>query len=170
MNVGGLNQGLSKLIQKISGNSSVTNAIASAAPAAVQTLGKVISGIGHHGHKGAQMMLQIQQAVTTALQSSQASGNTADPDQTIENAIAQVLQATMSSASSTADSDESDPQTPSPLDQNSFFQTLQSFGINEAQFHKDFLSAVQDVANKTGTSAGTILKNTPPGLIINMLG
>jgi hypothetical protein len=138
----------------------------------------------HHGHgKGGQSQLfqQIQQAVTTALQSAQQNGST-NPNQTIEDAIASVFKNQTAGAASqqqtaatgqtpSADGD-ADGSTTGAVGGGSsatqaFFQNLQSLGIDPAQFHQDFLAAVQDAQGGTNVDPSSLFQSLPPGSIVD---
>jgi hypothetical protein len=120
----------------------------------------------HHHHKhggggGGGLMSQIQNAVTSALQSSQSSGSTTDPNQVVQNAIAQVLQngstsaATTAAGTSAAGTTASSPQ--------AFFQTLQASGVTPQQFLSDFMAALQSTQSaqlNSGALTGNLVNAT----------
>jgi hypothetical protein len=83
---------------------------------------------------------QIQQSVLSALQSADNSGSTADPNQIVQQAIANVLRqnnpnTTAGSTSQTGDSNRA------------FFDTLNQYGIDPSQFRADYAAAVKDAQN-----------------------
>jgi hypothetical protein len=174
LHLSSLNRGVSQLLQKVAGTSAGSTAIKAvnaATPTAVQALNKLTSGITGH-HHGSSMIQEIQQSVISALKTAQANGDTTDPNQIVQHAIEQVLQGGLSGSSQSAASAASanSPNSADAASQQAFLQTLQSYGVNSAQFHNDFLSAVQNVAANQGTDPGALLKKAPPGLIINLLG
>ncbi|HWE01615.1 MAG TPA: hypothetical protein VG326_04335 [Tepidisphaeraceae bacterium] len=143
----------------------------------------VQGGHHHHGHgKGGQSQLfqQIQQAVTSALQSAQQNGST-DPNETIEDAIASVFKNQTSGAAPQvasgtttpdADGDSTGAASSSATGTSggatqAFFQSLQSLGIDPQQFHQDFLAAVQDSQSGAAVSASSLFQNLPVGSIVD---
>jgi hypothetical protein len=167
VNLSGATNGLYQFLQNVSSDisnaSGTTNS--NSISTAIQTLAQQLQPAGHHHHGGG-FMRKIQQAVTSALQSSQGSSST-DPNQTIQNAIAQVLNGTGSSDAD-GDGDSANPPTSAPGSNApaNFLQTLQSYGITPAQFRQDFLAALQNVQG----SASTGLQNVPAGLTVDTLG
>lgn len=154
----------------------------------------VQGGHHHHHHHGqgsssgaaanSQLFQQIQQAVTSALQS--AGTNNADPNKTIEDAISQVFQnnnsaqtgsttnpndpsATANSAATTGTTTGGTTGADGTSALQAFFQALQNAGINPQQFHQDLLTAVQDAQNGNANPA-TAFQSLPPGSIIDTLG
>jgi len=125
---------------------------------------------GAHGD----LFQQIQQAVTSALQSIQ-SGSSSNPNQIIEQAIAQALQgtngasgATGASTDSDGDNDNSGGGAASSLSgAQSFFQTLQENGIDPQQFRSDFLSAIQQAQQGNPNSTTTAFSSFPLGLSVD---
>jgi hypothetical protein len=174
LHLSSLNGGLSKTIQKFAGTSAgstTMKGINAAAPGAIHALGKLASKITGQ-HKGSPLLQQIQESVITALQNAKASGDTTDPNTIVEQTIAKTLGQGLSNMSQTA-SDTNTAGSTSAVDsssQQAFLQTLQSYGVDSAHFHTDFLSAVQDIASTQGGDPGAVLKKAPPGLIINLLG
>jgi len=177
--------GLHQFFQTISGDTQSAAADGSAAavqsdPASTTTQAAPAAGRYHH-HHGGQAFGQIQSAVTTALQSAQANGS-ADPNQIIQDAIEKVLQGGAGSqsagtaeqaATSDADGDANAAPTSQAgtTDTNSqtFFQMLQSLGVDPAQFHKDFLAAVQ-AAQGGQVDPGTAFQSFPPGVAVDTNG
>ena len=152
------------------------------------TSGQPVQGHRHHhhgGHSGAgansQLFQQVQQAVTSALQSSSQSGT--NPNQAVEDAITKVLQNNTSavpqtpngaaqantSASTASQRTTGAPGTPGTSSLQAFFQTLQSAGINPQQFQQDFASAVQNAQNGNA-DASTAFKSFPPGSVVDTFG
>lgn len=122
----------------------------------------------HHHHGGGQFFQKLQTAVTDALQSAKADGSS-DPNQVVQNAIENVLKGDQSStpdgssdqtntATDSAASGSIDPQAA----REAFFQTLQSYGVDPAQFHQDFLSAIHDARNGNDDPSSAF-KSFPPG-------
>jgi hypothetical protein len=175
--VNGNGQALYQFLQGVQANSQAQATAPTAGAGASQSSGQV-QGAHHHHHHGGQggESSKIASAVTDALQSAQASGNTYDPNKLIEGAIAKVFQdkgATPSSATGGQKASGSDPDGDGDIHsagkagdgnpaQQAFFQTLQSFGVDPQQFHADFLSAVKD-AQGGQVDPSTVLKNLPPG-------
>jgi hypothetical protein len=104
------------------------------------------------------LMKQIEQAVTSALQSSKP---TDDPHQVVQNAIASVLKknggtAVTQGAGAAGDASDADGS------QRTFQQTLQAYGITPQQFGAQLASALHP------TSAGqSNLSSYPPGLVLD---
>jgi hypothetical protein len=173
-------QGLSSSSQT-SGVSATTPATTSSSTSATQGATAGVQGTGrrHRGHG----FKQIQDAVTSALQTAQQSGSTTDPNQIVEDAISKVLQNSTSGTgtsatgtASAADPDgDGDPQsstsgaTSGTSGTQSFLQTLQSFGIDPQQFHQDFLSAVKDAQNGN-SNAATAFQSFPVGSTVDTIG
>lgn len=172
--IGGNAQSIYQFIQSLSGNTSTptsstagstTSSVAQTISQAAQGIGQALQNAGgHHHHHGA--LKQIQDAVTNALQSAQASGSNSDPNTIVEDAIAQVLGNNNAAVSSTSGSNESTSPT---INTQNFYQTLQSYGVTPQQFQQDLLSAVKDA--QTGTvSNGTAFQNFALGGTLNTLG
>lgn len=175
--VNGNGNALYQFLHAIQGSSSAQATAPTAGASASQSSGQV-QGAHHHHHHGGQggEFSKIASAVTDALQSAQASGNTSDPNKVIEDAIAKVFQnngTAPSSATGGQKAGGSDPDGDGDIHsagkagdgnpaQQAFFQTLQSFGVDPQQFHADFLAAVKD-AQGGQVDASTVLKNLPPG-------
>ncbi len=124
---------------------------------------------------------QLQSAVASALQGTQSSSSTSDPNQTIEDAIIQVLQANSVNAPSAATSGGSaaNPSTSTPTGttnansantdtstRQAFFQMLQSVGVSPQQFRDDLLAALQQVQSGNASS-GTSLSSIPSGVALD---
>ena len=137
----------------------------------------------HHGHGGSGILKQIQDAVTNALQTAQTgSGSTADPNKIVESAIAQVLKAHSSATTATgttnaATTTAADPDgdggsteaTSGSSSLASFFQALQTAGIDPKQFQQDFVNAIKDAQGGTVNPA-TAFQSIPIGSTIDTLG
>jgi hypothetical protein len=179
--ISGVGQGLAQFFQSISSSSQCqpTSASTSASAAdstAAADSSQQVHGSGHHHHGGGgegggAFFQKIQQAVTNALQSAATSGTSADPNTTIEDAIAQIFQNNPTSPSSSTATDESDSDgaTTSETDASnpqSFIQTLQSYGVDPQQFHQDFMTAIKNAMNGQ-VDPGTAFANFPPGTIVD---
>ena len=113
--------------------------------------------------------------MTEALQSAKADG-TSDPNQVVQSAIESVLKGgqTQSSDGSTDQSTAStDADASSSVDphaaREAFFQTLQSYGVDPAQFHQDFLTAIHDARNGNDDPSSAF-KSFPPGSNVDTTG
>lgn len=121
-----------------------------------------------------ELFQQIQQAVTTALQSAQ-SNSSANPNQLVEQAIAGVVQQTLSGSASTsayssssADIDgDGDSQTGTADSQTAFNQTLEANGISSQQFRSDFLAAIQQAQLSGSADPSTVFSSFPTGLSVD---
>lgn len=185
--IGGSAQSIYQFIQALSGNSSAASASSTSATSgtgatstaqsiaqAAQSVGQAAQSIGqalhgHHHRHGA--LKQIQDAVTTALQSAQSSGSNSDPNKVIEDAIAQVLGGGSGAASATdgGDTDASAASTSPAINTQNFFQKLQAFGVTPQQFQQDLLLAMRDAQNGTVNSA-TAFQSFPLGSSLNVVG
>ena len=123
-----------------------------------------------------QLFTQIRQAVTTALQISKNSGSTTNPNQVVENSIANLLKNLGfggSAAASTLAAAESNGQGPeqtgSPNASEGFQKLLSSVGITPQQFRSDFLAAVQS-AQSGSANPSSAFKNFPTGNILDVTG
>ena len=138
------------------------------------------------------MLAQIQQAVNSALSSSDSSDSSTDPNQVIQNAIASVLQnnaagaATGTSTTGTSTTGSTAPagsstssgssssgaagQSGSSQDstQQAFALLLEQNGVNAQQFQQDLLSALQG-ASGGQFDAAKAFQSFPPGSVINTL-
>ena len=173
-------QGLYSFIQSLSGSNqtSATSATPSTGSTPSAALGQVAGAGGHHHHHGGGgAFKQIQDAVTTALQSSQKGGDSsADPNKIIEDAIAKILQnntsasggAPQGAGNANGDADGS-AGSASAVNGQSFQQLLQSFGVSPQQFRQDFLSAVKD-AQGGQMNPATALQSFPVGSTLDLVG
>jgi len=195
--LGGNVQGIFQFIQGLSGTSqsqaagATTSTTSSTDP--TQSATQAVSG-GHHRHRhggGSGVFKQIQDAVTNALQTAQSSGTSSDPNQIVESAIAQVLKASTSAAGTTTpattatatpttaaqtpstdpdgDGDPATEATGGTSSMASFFQALQTAGIDPKQFHQDFLNAIKD-AQGGQVNPSTAFQSIPVGSTIDTLG
>lgn len=142
-----------------------------------QTSGQHVQGHHRHGKGGGQFFKKLQDAVSSALQQAKSSGDSADPNQVVQDAIAKVLKeqggpaapGQSPAAGAPVDSDgDHDGSThavgssQSASAQSAFAQTLQSFGIDASQFHSDFLAAIKD-AKGGNVDPSTAFQSFPPG-------
>lgn len=177
--IGGNAQSIYQFIQSLSGNTSTpstssTTSTSSAISSAAQTIAQAAQGIGqamqgghHHHHGGA--LKQIQNAVTNALQTAQASGSNSDPNTIVEDAIAQVLGNNNAAVSSTPGGADASASTSPAINTQNFFQTLQSFGVTPQQFQQDLLSAVKDAQSGTINNS-TAFQSFPIGSTLDTVG
>jgi hypothetical protein len=196
--IGGGNQSLYSFIQSLSGTSAsqgATSASSTTASSSDPTQALTQGAQGGHGkhHHGGGGLKQIQDAVTSALQSAQTSGSTTDPNKVIEDAITQVLKnnnstpstSTASATATTSPSSGAAPDTDgdsagaastssgatsgATSAQQSFFATLQSMGISPKQFRQDFLAAVKD-AQGGQVNPATAFQSVPVGSVVDTIG
>jgi hypothetical protein len=121
-------------------------------------------------------MSKISSAVTSALEEAQSSGSDSDPNQTIQNAIAQLLSGnsgntqasngTTSAASQSASSSGNATGETNGTSPQSFLQTLQSYGVDPQQFRQDFLAALQS-ANGGQTGTNSMWQALPAGSLVD---
>jgi hypothetical protein len=122
---------------------------------------------------------QIQQSVTTALQSAQADGGT-DPNQVVEDAITKILKnmgvgsssansATAATTSGTAAPAATSETPPSNAANQAFASLLQSVGISPKQFQADFQAAVKD-AQRGSPNPNANLQSIPIGSTLDVTG
>lgn len=157
------------------GTSSTTapGTTAQAITQAAQSIGQALPSGHHHHHGGA--LKQIQDAVTSALQSAQSTGSASSPNKIVEDAIAKVLGNNNTGVSSTRQDADGDndgstgASTSATANMQSFFQTLQSFGVSPQQFQQDLLSAVKDAQNGT-VNTSTAFQNFPVGSTLDTVG
>jgi hypothetical protein len=138
---------------------------------------------GHHGHGGHHFASKIESAVTDALNSAKAAGSTTDPNQIIQTVIESILsqgKAAKGSAASDASgsdgaanagsSSATDPNSPA-AQQAAFQQLLSSYGVNPAQFQKDFQTAVQtSLGSNAPLDFAKLFQSLPPGTLLNTTG
>ncbi|HEY1922401.1 MAG TPA: hypothetical protein VGG44_06520 [Tepidisphaeraceae bacterium] len=119
---------------------------------------------------------EIQQAVTSALQSAQGDGGT-NPNQVVEDAITKLLKSvgigssTATGATPTTATTAATPgQTPpSNAANQAFASLLQSVGISPTQFQADFQAAVRD-AQRGSTNPNANLQSIPIGSTLDVTG
>jgi len=144
----------------------------------------------HHGHADAgksEFFQQLQTAVSGALQSAQQGGT--DPNKVIEDAISQIFKnnanatspssakanqpASVNDSDGDGDGSPAEAGGPAGKTQNSalqsFFNTLQSYGIDPQQFHQDFLTAATSAQNGASNTS-TAFQSIPPGTLIDTIG
>jgi len=111
----------------------------------------------------ANLFQSIQQSVTSALSSAQ--GNSAaDANQVVQQAISQAIQQSGTGSTSSTGNDGGTDST------QSFFDTLQSYGISPQQFQSSFLSAVQQAQQGGGIDTSSVFSGFPTGLSVNTAG
>jgi hypothetical protein len=136
-----------------------------------------VQGTEHHHHHGGGKggsFDKIASAVTSALQSNGSSGSTiTDPNQIIQNAIAQVLggngsSSTCGTSEGTAPSVEGTNTTggTSSSAQSPLQEALQKAGVDPQQFRQDFLPALQSI-NGGQADANTVARTVPPGSVVD---
>jgi hypothetical protein len=185
--ISGAGQGLYQFLQGISGVSAAQGASPASAAASTASTSSTSAGTEtqgshrHHKHGAGDLFKQIQDAVSSALQSTQSSGSS-DPNKTIEDAIAKVLAnntagAQPANGNTTAGASDSDgdgsagstSQTgvaANPARQ-AFDQALQSHGVSPQQFHQDLLAAIKD-AQGGQFDPSAAFKSFPPGSLVDL--
>jgi hypothetical protein len=161
--------------------STATSSTSSTSTDPAQALGQVLQGGHHHHHHGSGSLKQIQDAVTSALQTAQSTGSATDPNKIVEDAIAQILKnGTSSSSTSGTQLTDSDPDgaanpaatgstgTSQNSNTQAFFSTLQSLGISPNQFQQDFLAAIKD-AQGGQVNPATAFQSVPLGTAVDTL-
>ncbi|MGD0461526.1 MAG: hypothetical protein ABSB74_03455 [Tepidisphaeraceae bacterium] len=130
---------------------------------------------GAQGTSNGVFLSQIQQAVTTALQSAQSDG-ASDPNQVIEDAITKLLKnmgvgSNRATAASTNSPANPSPAQTAPSDSanQAFASLLESVGISPQQFQADFQAAVRD-AQRGSVNPNTALRNIPIGSTLDVTG
>jgi hypothetical protein len=172
--------GLSSFIQNIAaggasppadqtGATSATSAVSAADPTGSGESSSQKAHRGHH-HGHGQQFSKIEDAVTSALQSAQ-SDPSADPNKVIEDAIAKVFQGGNNPGdppgeTSTPPGATDSTNSAASQSREQFFQTLQSLGVDPAQFHKDFAAAIQD-ARGGNVDSSTAFQSFPPGSTVD---
>ncbi len=131
---------------------------------------------GAQGISNAAFLSQVQQAVTTALQSAQADG-ASDPNQIVEDAITKLLK-NMGVGSNSATASTNTPANstvnpsataPSDSANQAFASLLQSMGISPQQFQADFQAAVKD-AQRGSANPNAALRSIPIGSTLDVTG
>jgi len=159
------------------GKSSEASAAASTQSSSSQSVSR---GQGSSGPSA--LFQQVQSVVSSALQSAQQSGSTADPNQVIQSAIAQIFKNQQNAGggksgqpSAAVNDPDGDTDTPGVADsdaaanKNAFAQLLQSNGVDAQQFQQDFLSAVQSAQSGGGADASSVYAGLPPGSLVDTL-
>ncbi len=118
----------------------------------------------HHGGGGGGISSQIESAVTSALQNAP---DGTDPNQTVQDAIAEVLKNSSGQSTGTPASG-----TPVAADSNGtpdgdFNALLQQHGIDPKQFQQDFKTAVGNIQQDGSVDFGSLFKNFPPGTAVD---
>jgi hypothetical protein len=189
LSIGGAGQGLFQYLQGLSGAQQTSQATST--PSATSTQGSVgsstpgVSGAHRHHHGGAAAFFQqLQSAVTSALQTAQPGGSSSstDPNDVIQNAIAQVLKniqggttATTGQTSTTAAASNNGASAATTVEsdissaQSTFAQLLQSNGVDPQQFQNDFLGAIQSAQQGGSIDPSSVLSNLPAGSLLDTL-
>jgi hypothetical protein len=140
--------------------STTANSISGTVTTSPATLASALQQAKGKGHKhGGGMLKKIEQAVTSALQSSSPS---ADPNQVVQDAIANALKQGANPQSTSVTDTDGDNDAAA---QQTFLQTLKSFGITPERFRNDLATAIQN-SQKGGTS-GSSVSAFPPGLFLD---
>jgi hypothetical protein len=109
---------------------------------------------------------EIQQAVTSALQSAQGDGGT-DPNQVVEDAITKLLKNIGIGSSSAPTPTTGTP--PSNSANQTFASLLQSVGISPTQFQTDFQAAVR-AAQQGSQNPNANIQSIPLGSTLDVTG
>lgn len=191
----GMTQWLQQIAQQQS-TQAVQTAAAASTSSATGTTGSIAStgsqaGSGsqgvHHGHHhhggggGGNFFSQIQQTVTSALQSAQSNG-TSDPNEVVEDAFTSLLKnmgfgtnsaaagTTNSSAGTDSDAADASGRVDSGNSAQQTFQSLlQSVGVSPQQFQSDFLTAVKE-AQGGSVNPSTAFSGFPTGTTLDVTG
>jgi len=181
----GVGQGLYQFFQGISSTAEAqsTGQTAATTPTTSPTAGATVQTVnGHHHHHGqGGSFKQIEDAVTSALQSAQSGGSSSEPNKVIEDAIAKVFSQNGSALSTqptngqaTASDSDGDHDASGKADNaansatQTFLQTLQKFGVDPQQFHQDLLAAIKDAQNGQANPS-SVFQNFPPGSTVDTL-
>jgi hypothetical protein len=177
-------QGLAQFLQSLTasqtGSASSSNASSSSSTvsSALNSLAQAIGGgHHHHSHGTANGFSKLAQAVTNVLQSAQSTGSTSDPNQTIISALEKIFKNSGSvgstydtdSSDNTGDGDASSTTNDISSAQQSFLQTLQSFGVSPQQFQQDLTTALKD-AQGGQINLSTAFQSFPTGSLIDAVG
>jgi hypothetical protein len=134
---------------------------------------------------GGALFQALQTAVASALQTAQSSSTTANSNQVIQSAIAQILKTQQNGAKSTSgqtsaagnDPDgDGDTDAPGVTDndtaaaQSNFAQLLQSNGVNAQQFQNNFRAAIQSARSGASASPGSVFSGFPTGSTLDVVG
>jgi hypothetical protein len=161
------NQNLSQLAAEFTGQpasttSTTANSLSGTVTASPSTLAGALGQTQGKHHKHGKLFKQIEQSVTSALQSA---SPTADPNKVVQDAIAKVLSDSSASSQATV---TSDADADSDGTQQTFVQTLQAFGITPDQFKNDLTAAMQSA--RGGNAGGATVSSFPPGLFLDTAG
>ena len=137
--------------------------------------GAVQSIFGKQKHRGGHGAMQkLQETVTNALQAAKASGSTADPNKTIQDAISKILKGFGTSASGgTASDSDSDSDSSTAADSTtgtSFADVLKSFGVTSDDFQNDFQSAIKNVMSDASNPSKSYGNSLASGSLLDALG
>jgi hypothetical protein len=164
--ISNLNQNLAQLAAEFTGQPASTtsttgNAVSGTVTASPSTLAGALSQTKGKHHKHGKLFKQIEQSVTSALQSA---GPTADPNKVVQDAITKVLNGSSASkATAGAEADADNDGT-----QQTFVQTLQAFGITPDQFRDDLAAALQNA--RGGSTNDATVSSFPQGLFVDTAG
>jgi len=140
-----------------SGSRITTSLTSSTLSGSVTASTQALGALQSNGGLSDGVMKQVEQAVTSALQSSKP---TDDPHQVVRNAILLVLKKNRNSpqqdSNNTADTTDADGT------QRTFNQTLQAYGISPQQFRAQLLSAVHQLG-----SGQQNVSSFPPGIVLD---
>jgi hypothetical protein len=164
--ISNLNQNLTQLAAEFTGQpastaSTTSNSVSGTVTASPSTIAGALGQAKGKHHKHGKLFKQIEQSVTSALQSA---GPTADPNKVVQDAITKVLNGSSTpKATAGADPDDDNDGT-----QQTFVQTLQAFGITPDQFRTDLAAALQNA--KGASAGGATVSSFPPGLFVDTAG
>jgi len=138
-------------------NRTTTSLTSSTLSGSITASSQALSSLQGNAARSPGVMKQIEQAVTSALQSSKP---TDDPKKVIQNAILSVLKknkgATQQDPDSDADATDSDGT------HRTFNQTLQAYHISPQQFQAQLLAAVHQVGGVHSN-----ISSFPPGIVLD---
>jgi len=120
---------------------------------------QLLSSVSGKGSVPSGLMKQIEQAVTSALQSSKP---TDDPHQVVQNAINSVLKKNGGLAATQGADAASDPSDTDGT-QRTFQQTLQAYGITPQQVGDQLATAL----HQSAAAGQSNLSSFPPGLVLD---
>jgi hypothetical protein len=179
--ISSLSGGLAQFVQNLnpSGAASATSNASS---------GSTTGATAHHHHHGGgfgKLADAIESALQSASNASSGSSTTSDPNQTITDALTKIFQNGSLNSTNDADGDTASAQTPANETNTAngtngstptgtlpddFVQTLKSFGVTPQQFQTDLASALQTAQQSGNFDPSSVLKNFPPGSIVDTLG
>jgi murein L,D-transpeptidase YcbB/YkuD len=154
MNIGALTSGITSGFSAIPLDLAATNGAAAPTKASAKSAGQ----------SSAQTALfqKIQQSVLSALQSADSSNSNADPNQIIQQAIAGVFQQSNSNGISSPQSSSNNAESP-----QTFFETLQQYGISPQDFRNDYASALKSSQNGL-SPANSLFGGSATGSLIDV--